>query len=90
MTLLNIFHSGGLWIIPFILYLASLWSFYRGYLSSKSNSTTQVDTGTPNAHVEDNTGNVPFTKTPQFKYGVALFVIATIVLIWIALDYQGV
>jgi len=30
--------GGGLWIIPVGLFLASLWSFYRGYTQWKSGS----------------------------------------------------
>jgi amino acid permease len=87
MTLMNIFHSGGLWLIPVLLLLASGWSFYRGYLSSRSNSTTSnPDTG----EITDNTGNVPIYKTPQFIYGVVLFVISIIAFIWIGSDYRGV
>lgn len=57
MNLLSAF-GGGLWIIPVGFLLAALYSAYRGYRSSKSNSTTQTPGGTI-----DNTGNVSYLKT---------------------------
>lgn len=77
------------WIIPFGLILAGAWSIYRGYLSSKSNSTTQVNSGTKDVRVEDNTGNVPLIKTPQFWIGVALIILGVITWIIQASDYKG-
>lgn len=71
------------WIIPFGLILAGAWSGYRGYLSSKSNSTTQLPDGT----IVDNTGNVPMVKTPQFWIGVALVVIGIVVIFIQRSDY---
>lgn len=72
MYLLQSMFAGGLWIIPLITFLGALWSFYRGYRSSKSNSTTQTPSGTI-----DNTGNVPIYKTGGFLFGVIL-IIATV------------
>lgn len=77
------------WIIPFGLILAGIWSIYRGYLSSKSNSTTQIGTGV-GSRVEDNTGNVPLIKTPQFWIGVALIVIGIIVIFMQRADYRAI
>lgn len=85
MELLNIFHSGGAWLIPFALVLAALWSFYRAYRSHNSNSTTTNTGG-----FQDNTGNVPYTQLPSFWAGVALVVIAIIVFFVIGSDYRGV
>jgi hypothetical protein len=58
-------------VVPVDLIALGAWSMYRGYLAGKSNSTTQVGTGTPNVHVEDNTGNEGWTHTAQFWIGVA-------------------
>lgn len=90
MTVLNIFHSGGLWVIPILLFLFALWSIYRGYKSSKSNSTTQVGSGTRGVRIDDNTGNVSIVHTPQFWIGVALIVFGVIAWIWIGADYKGI
>lgn len=90
MTVLNIFHSGGLWIIPFLLFAFATWSIYRGYKSSQSNSTTQTGTGTPGVRIEDNTGNVSIFHTPQFWIGVALIVFGVIAWIWIGADYKDI
>lgn len=64
MNLLGVF-GGGLWIIPVGLFLAAVWSFYRGYRSSKSNSW---NTNTR----EDNLGNVPIWQTGGFVFGCIL------------------
>lgn len=85
MQLLNIFHSGGLWFIPFVLLLASAWSFYRAYQSHNSNSTTNTDTG-----VKNNTGNVEYWKIGSFWFGVALLVAAIVSFVMIVSDYKGV
>lgn len=74
------------WIIPFGLMLAGVWSIYRGYLSSKSNSTITY----PDGRVEDNTGNVPLVKTPQFWIGLALLALGIISWIIQGSDYKGV
>ena len=75
MTLLSAF-GGGLWIIPLLLILASAWSAYRGYRSSKSNSTTQTRSGTI-----DNTGNVSFLKTSGGVFSLIFLAAAIIVTI---------
>lgn len=75
MTLLSAF-GGGLWIIPLGLLLASIWSAYRGYRSSKSNSTTQVPGG-----IINNTGNVPFYKTGGGAFSIILFLALIVVCI---------
>lgn len=65
--------GGGLWVIPVGLLLASIWSFYRGYRSSKSNSTLQNGF----IGVKDNTGNVPIWETSGFIFGCG-FLIASL------------
>jgi len=82
MSLLSVF-GGGLWFIPTALFLGAAWSFYRGYRSSKSNSTTQGGVGQPTL---DNTGNVPIWKTSGFLYGSILLVATIVVIIAMASD----
>lgn len=81
MTLLSVF-GGGLWIIPVGLFLAAAWSAYRGYRSSKSNSTVQL----PGGGYKDNTGNVPFLKTAGGKFSVALTIVLIIVIVLMVND----
>ena len=85
MELLNIFNSGGLWIIPLICLIGGIIFLMQAYAASKSDSTTQVG-GT----VLDNTGNVPFYKTGQFVFAIILFLAAIGTYLWIASDYAGV
>ena len=67
--------SEGLWILPWVTGLGSLYFFYTAYVASKSNSTIRNEKG-----VFDNTGNVAIYKIGRFWFGVAL-AIATIVII---------
>lgn len=76
MQLLGVF-GGGLWVIPAILFLGAVWSFIRGYRSSKSNSTIETYQGK-----QDNTGNVPIWQTSGFVYGCIL-VLALIAVIFL-------
>lgn len=78
--------GGGLFIIPWVTGIGSLVCFYVAYLSSKSNSTTQVGTGGPRPTVKDNTGNVPITKIGWFWFGVALAVATIIIVIMVNAD----
>ncbi len=72
--------GGGLFLLPVITVIGAIIFFIQAYKASKSNSTTQVGTGTSDSRVVDNTGNVPITKTGQFWFAVVL-AIATIVII---------
>ncbi len=54
--------------VPIACFSAALWSLYRAIKSSRSNSTTQVGLGSSNVRTLDNTGNVPWYKTPQFIF----------------------
>lgn len=85
MTLLSIF-GGGLFIIPILLLIGAGIFLYQTIKASKSNSTTQVDSGTPNVHVEDNTGNIPFYKIPQFIFVVILAIAAIVSVIMMISD----
>lgn len=80
MTLLGIF-GGGLWFIPLVTLLGAAWSFYRGYRSSKSNSTDQEGN-----KVFDNTGNVEIWKTSGFVYGSILTVATICIILLMAAD----
>lgn len=83
--ILNIFHSGGLWLIPFALLLTSAWSFYRAYQSHNSNSTRNDTSG-----FHDNQGNVPYTQIGSFWFGVVLALAAVVSFFMINADYTGV
>lgn len=85
---LNIFHSGGLWIIPLGLLLACLWTLYRANKASKSGSIVGGSYSDP--IIRDGGGNLPIYKTAQFKFAVILFIAFIVTVIWIASDYKGV
>lgn len=75
--------AGGLWVLPWLTAIGSVIFFVLAYLSSKSNSTTQRNTGSAGAYVEDNTGNVPIYKLGFFWFGVILAVATIIIIIWV-------
>lgn len=92
-NILNIFHSGGLWLIPVVLFIAGVIVLAIGVKSSKSNSDQQVESGTPNVHTDHNTGNVPLGQPGNvwpLVWGIALIVIAIIAFFIISSDYKGV
>lgn len=91
MELLNIFNSGGLWLLPFIVLFAGIFCLYKAYQQSKSNSTTQVNKGqgVPGT-IHDNTGNVPIYKLGLFYWGVALVAVSIYMFFAIGSDYRGV
>ena len=64
MTLLSAF-GGGLFIIPIGLFLAAVYSFYRGYKQSKSGSLYNPGDG---SSVDSNI-NVPFWKCTGTVFG---------------------
>lgn len=88
MTLLNIFHSGGLWALPLLLLLAAVWSFARAVKASKSGSI--VGGSTENPLIKDGGGNVPVYQTAQFKFAIIFLIAAVAVFIIISNDYKGV
>lgn len=65
----------GLWIIPWLTGLGSVFFFYLAYRSSKSNSEIRTW-----AYYKDNTGNVPIWGHGFFVFFVGLL-IATIAII---------
>lgn len=69
--------SGGLWIIPVLLFIALVVSFYRGYLQSKSGSLQEGPTS--GSTVESNI-NIPFWKCTATKFGIG-FTLALIAVI---------
>ena len=85
--LLNIFHSGGAWILPFLPLIGAIICFVKGYKASKSGSWVGGGDGKP---LQDGGGNVSFTSTWGFKWGVGLVVAAIAIFVWIASDYKGV
>lgn len=68
--------DGGLWIIPTLTGLASLWFCYLSVKASKSNSTQQM----PDGSIKNNTGNVPVYKMGKF-YFFLIFLLATAAII---------
>lgn len=61
--------AGQLWLAPWISGPASIYSFYRAYKSSKSNSTQQLP---GRGGTLDNQGNVAITRLFSFWAGVVL------------------
>lgn len=80
MTLLSAF-GGGLFIIPIGLFLAAVYSFYRGVKQSKSGS---LEDGGGGSSVESNT-NVPFWKCTGtvFGYIFLAFAIGSAIKMWL-------
>ena len=72
--------GGGLWIIPVLTFVGSIIFFRAAYLSSKSDSTTQVRNPDGTSTIIDNTGNVPIYELGLFWFGV-ICVVATIVVL---------
>jgi len=68
--------GGGLFIIPWLTGLGSLFFFYKAYAASQSNSTTTTKDGRV-----DNTGNVPIYQIGWFWFGVVLAVVTIAVVI---------
>lgn len=62
------------WFIPIGCLLAAIFSAWKGYRASKSNSTTQTPGGTI-----DNTGNVSYLKTGGGKLSI-IFLLAAIII----------
>lgn len=87
MTLLNIFHSGIIWVFPFICYGAAIYLFMQAYKASKSGSVTGGGGGFPRVESDQ---NVSMFKTWPFYWGVGLVIVGTVILIMIATDYKGV
>lgn len=78
MTLLSAL-GGGLFIIPVGLFLASLWSFYRGYNQWKSGSGGYE--GNPPKWVESE-DRVPYFSVGATIFGIILLVCAIGSFIW--------
>lgn len=70
--------GGGLWIIPLITTIGTLWFGVLGYKSSKSGSGyNDQSTG----KWVDTPGNIPFLKTGYGKFSVALGIATIVILI---------
>lgn len=92
-NILDIFHSGGLWAIPFVLAIIGVVILVIGVISSKSNSDQQTDLGSTSAHTNKDTGNVPLGAPGNrwpLVWGIGLIVIAIVIYLWISADYKGV
>lgn len=66
--------SEGLWMIPWITALGSLWFFYSAYKQGKEKA---IQFG--------QTENVPAYQFGQFYFGVGLF-LTTIIIIWMTIN----
>ena len=82
MTLLSAL-GGGLFIIPLVLLLTSLWSFYRGYKQWKSGSGGYV--GNPPRWV-DNDEKVPYFSVGATIFGIILLAAAIGSFIWMQIE----
>jgi hypothetical protein len=81
MTLLSAL-GGGLWIIPVGLFLASLWSFYRGYKQWKSGSKWWGKDERGVAKQFESDERVPYFSVGATIFGIILLVCAIGSYIW--------
>lgn len=90
--LLNIFHSGGLWVIPLMCLGGSLYCLYRAYRIHNSGQQLRDDTpGSPTrGQWIDVPGKYPYSKIGVAYFGVALLLAFIITLLVISSDYKGV
>ena len=78
--------GGGLWIIPLVLFLASLWSFYRGYKQWKSGSGGyQKDSRGVDVWVESDE-RVPYFSVGATVFGIIFLVLAIGSFVWMQLE----
>lgn len=87
MTLLNIFNSGGLWLLPTVTFVMFLVTLYKAYLASKSGSVTGGGNLKPRV---ESSQNVPIYKTAMFKWSMCWLAATIILLWWLIVDYKGV
>jgi hypothetical protein len=86
MTLLNIFHTGGLTLVLTIIALGLLgWFWYQAWQQTKEGTIKQTKEGT----IYDSK-RLPFYKVNMFWYGVAIIVLYIVALLIINSDYKGV
>ena len=86
MTLLNIFHTGGLTLGLTIVWLALAgWMGYQAFIAHKSGGTDQE----PDGIVYDDE-KTPYHKIPQFWGAVFVTAAYVVALLIVASDYKGV
>lgn len=74
--------GGGLFIIPLGLFLASVWSFYRGYTQWKSGSTWTTEDGKQHTSKE----KVSFFSVGATIFGIIFLLAAIGSFIWMKLE----
>lgn len=77
--------GGGLFIIPLGLFLASLWSFYRGYKQWKSGSGGYKKVGGVERWVESD-DRVSYLSVGATVFGIILLACAIGSFIWMQLE----
>lgn len=85
--LLNIFNSGGLWLLPTVTTIVFFVTLYKAYKASKSGS---VIGGGNLVNRSESKQNVPIYKTSMFKWSMCWLVATIILLWWLIVDYKGV
>jgi hypothetical protein len=86
MTLLNIFHTGGITLSLTIFWLGLTGLFaYQTFKAHKSGWNQQTPTG-----IKEGNEKIKITAIPQFWFAVAVTVLYLIAMIFVAIDYKGV
>jgi hypothetical protein len=87
MTLLNIFHSGGLWAVLFLPLIGAIISFRNAYKASKSGSLVRDNEFSA---WKESATNIPIYKTAWFYFGCLCVIAFLLILVFMASDYKGV
>lgn len=87
MTLLNIFNSGGLWVIPCVTLIVFFITLFQAYKSSRSGSLRRKD---ENSKWVESKENIPIYQTPRFYWSLCWLAATGILLWWLIIDYKGV
>jgi len=86
MTLLSIFHTGGVTLALTIVWLALAgWFAYQTYKAHKSGWNQQTPTG-----IKEGNEKIKITSIHQFWFAVAVTAIYLIAMVFVAIDYKGV
>jgi hypothetical protein len=78
--------GGGLWIIPLVLLLGSLWSFYRGYTQWKSGSGGWVTQPNGTKKWVESDEKVNFWSIGATVFGIILLLAAIGSFVWMQLE----
>jgi len=70
--------SGGLWVLPLILFLAAGWNLYISFKKANSGAERQLPKGGYGP-----AENLKFWQISNFKYSVAFVIAAIGVIIWV-------